>query len=292
MELSNNNNDHRPFTKDLLEQHSSDLSEMRAILEKEDNYSKEHYDDIWMLRFLLTHKKVKKASSVAIKTMNFRKEYKLNELGDVRNKLVDHMDHKSDRYFDIMKKALTFAKDSTAIMYAQPDQDRCLIQIICPDQLDMASQVVGMTHDEVLNLYIYANEMIYQVLDEVTRRTGRLTKLLRIIDASSFSMSTFNREWAKRDAAANKQLEDFYPQMLGKVIISNIGSWFTVIWRLLKPVCPKRMVEKLAFVQPHKYSSDAAFFLPFVSKDNLWKRYGGNSSDWPVTQPSHLWMEQ
>lgn len=284
-------NDDRPLVKDLLEQHASKLAELRAILEKEDSYSKEHYDNIWMLRFLLSHKKASKASAAAIRTMKFRQERKLNELGDIRNKLVDYMDHQSDRYFDITKKYLTFCTANTAFMYAQPDRDHGLVQIISPGQIDMERLVENMSLEEVLDAYLMLNEIAYQIIDEVTRRTGKLTKLLRILDFSGFALSSFNGEYLKRDAAASKQLEDFYPQLLGTVIIADLASWATTIWKVFKPFFPKRFVEKMALVQPLKNSKDVKYFLKYVSKENLWERYGGNNSDWPVAQPFHLWKK-
>lgn len=285
-------NSDRPLVKDLLEQHASELAELRAILEKEESYSAQHYDDLWMLRFLLSHKKVSKASAAAISTMKFRQERKLNDFGDIRHKLIDHMDHKSDRCFDINKKFLTFCKGNTAIMFAQPDPDRGLIQIISPGQVDMAGIVANMSRAEVLDDYLMTNEIIYQILDEVTRRTGKLTKLLRIMDATGFGFGSFNSEYVKRDAAANKSLEDFYPQMLGKVIISDLGSWATAIWRVFKPFFPKRFVEKMAFVTPGKNSRDAKEFLQYMTKEDLWERYGGQNNAWPIAQPVHLWKNQ
>ena len=73
----------RPLVKDLLEEHGTKIEEIRAIIEKEDSYCKS-YVDIWMLRFILSHKKVSKASIAAIKTMKFRQEKKLNELVYIR----------------------------------------------------------------------------------------------------------------------------------------------------------------------------------------------------------------
>lgn len=271
-------NDGRPLMQDLLQQHALKLAELRAILEKEDSYSKEHYDDIWMLRFLLTHKKIPKASTAAIHTMNFRQERKLNELGDIRHMLISYRE-----------KYMAFFKAETAIMYAQPDCDRGLVQIIFPAHYDMEKALKCLNHEETLDLCLMANETIYQILDEVTRRTGKLTKLLRIMDASDFEMTSFNREYAKRDSAVNKQLEDLYPQLLGTVVVANAASWVNKVWKLFKPLCPKRFTEKIAFVQPLKSATDVEYFLKYVSRNNLWERYGGESSDWPVAQPCHLW---
>lgn len=284
-------NDKRPLVKDLLDQHSSALAELRAILEKEDSYMKGQYDDIWMLRFLLTHKKVCKASVAAIRTMKFRREWNLNDLGDIRFKLLNHLDHQSDRHFEITKKHLAFCKADTAMMYAQPDRDRGLVQVISPGQIDMKSLAVGMSHEELMNYYVTMNETIYQVNDEVTRRTGKLTKLLRIMDCSGIISKSFSPAFSKQDAAITKHLQDFYPQMLGRIIVSDMPSIIGYIWRMLKPILPRRVVEKVTFTKPGK-ESDSKEYLDYISNDHLWARYGGSNGNWPIKPPSHLWENQ
>jgi len=281
--------DERPLVKDLLEKHANKIAELKAILEKEESYSAEHYDDLWVLRFLLSHKKVSKASKAAIHTMNFRQERKMNEMGDVRWRANDHTDPQSDRIFPCQRKYMEFCKTKDALMFTQPDPDRGVVQIIFPGKIDMTGVVDNMTADELLEGYLLGNEVVFQIVDEVTRRTGRLTKVLRIMDGSDFALSSFNSDYIKRDAAANKQLEDFYPQLLGTVVYANMPGWAHAIWRMFKPFFPKRFVEKVAVVQPLKYPKDTKYFLKYVSKDKLWEKYGGDNSTWPVEPMSHLW---
>jgi len=283
-----NENDERPLVKDLLKQYASKIAELRVIIENEDSYSKEHYDEIWMLRFLLSHRKVSKASRAAIHTMKFRQERKMNELGDIRNKIHDNMDPQSERYFDMNQKFMKFCKTNTAIMFTQPDRDRGLINIVCPKEIDFQGINVNMSRDEVSEAYLMSNEISYQVLDEVTRRTGKLTKLLKIVDITNFPLRSFNIEALKRDAAASKLMEDFYPQLVGTVVLVNSPSWVNGLWRMFKALFPKRFMEKLALVQPLKRPKDVKYFLKYVSKENLMKRYGGSNSNWPVSSPSHL----
>ena len=281
--------DDRPLIKDLLEHHAVEIDELRTIIEKEDTYSKDLYDEIWMLRYLLSHKKVSKASDAAIKTMRYRQEKKLNELGDIRNKIIDHRNREDGRTFDIQKKYLQFSRDSTGLMYAQPDLDRGVVEIVTPSKLDMLSIVKNMSLDDVLDMYILCNEIVYQILDDVTRRTGRLTKALKILDFTDFGLSGFHWQYARRDIAARRQIETLYPQLLGKVVLVNVGSWFATMWKVMKPILPKSSVEKISFVQPGKNANDVSHFLKYVSADNLWERYGGANKDWPVTPPVHLW---
>mmetsp|Transcript_17812 Transcript_17812/g.26350 ORF Transcript_17812/g.26350 Transcript_17812/m.26350 type:complete len:288 (+) Transcript_17812:138-1001(+) len=281
--------DNRPLVKDLLEKHASQLVELRNILEKEESYCKERYDDLWMLRFLLSHKKVSKASAAAISTMNFRKDRKINELGDIRHKMINHLEAEtSDRNFEIHRKHMKFCHSPLAIIYALPDPDRGLIQILTPKYMDQENFVKEISLEETVEVTLYGNEIIFQVLDDITRRTGKLTKLLRIMDMEGYALKDFNRALMKRDAAANKALEDHYPGSLGTCIVIDAPSWINAVWKVVKPLFPKKFVEKIAFADI-KNPKDVKYFLKYVTRDKLWERYGGNNPEWPPSPPSQFW---
>jgi len=282
--------DNRPLVKDLLEEHAPKLAKLRTILEKEESYSKEHYDDLWMLRFLLSHKKVSKASAAAISTMNYRKERKINELGDVRHKLSDHTAAEpSDREFEVVKKYMTCFRSNLASMFALPDPDRGIVNIATLALIDQKKCVKEMSLEETVEAYLLGNEMIFQINDEITRRTGKLTKVLRILDMTDFSLTDFDRQFAQRDGAANKSIEDYYPGLLGTCIIINPPTWLNAVWKVLKLLFPKKFLEKIAFVVPAKNPKDVDSFLPYISRDKLWEKYGGNNLEWPPSPPSQLW---
>eukprot|EP00588_Corethron_pennatum_P012161 CAMPEP_0194279760 /NCGR_PEP_ID=MMETSP0169-20130528/14111_1 /TAXON_ID=218684 /ORGANISM="Corethron pennatum, Strain L29A3" /LENGTH=287 /DNA_ID=CAMNT_0039024223 /DNA_START=28 /DNA_END=891 /DNA_ORIENTATION=- len=282
--------DNRPLVKDLLEKHASKLADLRTILEKEESYSKEHYDDLWMLRFLLSHKKVSKASEAAISTMNYRKERKINELGDVRHKLSDHTAAEpSDRCFEIGKKFLTCFHSNLASMYALPDPDRGIVTIATPALIDQKKCMKVMSFEETVEVYLLGNEIIFQINDEITRRTGKLTKVLRILDMTDFSLKDFDRQYAQRDGAANKSIEDYYPGLLGTCIIINPPTWLNAVFKVVKYLFPKRFLEKITFVTPAKNPKDADYFLQYITRDKLWEKYGGNNPEWPPPSPSQLW---
>mmetsp|Transcript_32296 Transcript_32296/g.49105 ORF Transcript_32296/g.49105 Transcript_32296/m.49105 type:complete len:291 (-) Transcript_32296:465-1337(-) len=282
--------DNRPLVKDLLEKHASQLVELRNILEKEESYSKDHYDNLWMLRFLLSHKKVSKASAAAISTMNFRKERKINELGDIRHKMIDHLEAEtSDRNFEIHRKHMKFCHSPLAIIYALPDPDRGLIQILTPKYMDQENFVKEISLEETVEVTLYGNEIIFQVLDDITRRTGKLTKLLRITDLTDYALKDVNLEYLKRHSAATKALEDHYPGLLGSSIVNNPPTWCNATWKVIKHLFPKRVQERVAFVSPNKNPKDAKCFLKYVVRENLWEKFGGNNPEWPPASPSQLW---
>lgn len=283
--------DNRLLVQDLLAEHTEKLAQLRNILEKEETYSKERYDDLWMLRFLLSHKlKVSKASAAAIRTMKFRQERKLNELGDVRHKLMDHLEeNKTDRNFDIHKKYMSNCHSPLAIIYAIPDPDRGIVQRIDPALIDTQKSVETMSFDETIDAYLLVNEIMYQILDDTTRRTGKLTQVLRIMELGDFTMKMLNLKYMKRDAAANKAIEDYYPCLLGKCINNNPPAAAVAAWKIIQPLFPKRFVQKLAFCAPTKHAADAQHFLEYIARENLWERYGGTNTEWPPKPATFLW---
>lgn len=73
--------DDRPSVADLIAEHRSYIDRVREQLQDENPlFSNEKHDELWILRFLMSHKNnVKAASKAAIHTLDFRNEHKLDE---------------------------------------------------------------------------------------------------------------------------------------------------------------------------------------------------------------------
>lgn len=283
--------DTRPLVSDLLKKHSEAVAEVRAALQDNPIYKAnvDRYDDIWILRFVLSHKKVKPATVAALKTIQFREERKVNELGDIRHKsLVSCKQHEEG--FDIINKYASYALQEDGIMHTFPCVDRGVVTYILPGHINMSQMTQEMTVDELLQCYLLGNEAIFQVMDEVTRRTGRLTKLLRVMDFVDMSLLGMDRAYIKMDAKASKILEDCYPQLLGTILITNAPGWLYGLWNALKFLFPKRMVEKLGFVAPLKNPKDLQRFQQYVSLEHLPERYGGKNKVWPLVCASEYFQ--
>ena len=270
--------DTRPLIGELLAEHSEEIRSVQNMLLTADEElyraNSSVYDDIWILRFILSHKKdVKAAGKAALKTMNFRKENKLNELGDTRHIL-----------FPVQELFGSFCEGRHSIE-SWPDENRGIIQYINLSAIDTSSVGSKMSHDDLVSLYMYVNESVYKTLDEVTRRTGRLTKCLRVIDFGKVQLRKLNLSYLKKDAAASKDIEDYYPQLLGMLLVVNSPSWLSMIWNTLRPLFPRRLVEKVDFfgsISDEKSRSKCLKrFTKYISEENLPHRYGGKEEKWP-----------
>ena len=136
----------------------------------------------------------------------------------------------------------------------------------------------------MVEFWVYGNECAFQVLEEVTRRTGRLTKQIKIFDLKNLSLRKMNRTWIMRDASCNKALEDYYPWTLGCIYLANSLSWLSTVWNAFHPFFPKRMVEKMNFLPPlsklKKSSNYLKSILGYGALEDLPERYGGLNKEW------------
>jgi len=286
--------DDRPFVKDLLKEHAEKIECVRQrILQSDDDktplWDPKRYDELWILRFLMSNKyKVKEASKAALKTMKFRHENKLNELGDTRHLIKNYGvqrkegDEKEEElpYYSVWNSVC----GENCITISQPDPNRGIMVYMDVGRIDIDRLMGIMTKEEMKEYRMHATEASYQVLDEVTRRTGRLTKITQILDESNVSLLKVNRKAIKQDADISKEFEDYYPQALSSIYIFNAPSWVNALWAVLRPIFPKRLAEKIDFVPAAQTLYKP--LLRHVSEANLPERFGGKNKKWPLPSVS------
>ena len=95
VDIAFDSQDDRPFIKDLLVEHSSGIATVRAALQQTRPsallYDPSRHDDIWILRFVLSHiTDVDAASRAFIETIKFCRKYKLDDT-DLPG-LIKHLD--------------------------------------------------------------------------------------------------------------------------------------------------------------------------------------------------------
>jgi len=301
---ASNSKDNRLLIADLLATHSEAIASVEKGIMANDigkelyikGGNPQCYDDIWILRFVLSHRgNVKSATKAAIKTMIFRKEKKLNAVGDLRHKITHYNgeDNNATSSSDVTTDFLPGGKlinsycEKDAIVNVLPDKNQNFWSFTQLSKVDLDRIVTETSEEELAEWYLYSNEAVYQILDETTRRTGMLTKCMKIIDMTNMQLLKLNRTYVKRDAAASKLNEDFYPQSLGTMYIFNSPGWLSGFWTLVKPFFPKRVVEKIVFLpslskmKKSKKSLESTI-LRHISEEHLPEKYGGMNKTWPL----------
>jgi len=268
--------DKRLPVKELITENRDKIDEVRDILREDPLYDPQKHDDLWILRFLLSHKKnVKKASKASKSTLLFRQQFNMDEKDIRRDPPGESCCNKStQRYFKYIKEG--------ACEFVSPDPKRGVLIFANISDFACNDLVKNLDESEWLPHFSYITEFSHQWLDFVTRTTGRLTKQIRIIDLGGISMSDINMESNRRDGKAMGVMEDCYPQLLQRIFICNSPTWIQVPWRICRPLMPRRVVEKLDFITPDTKVKEKKRLLEFISEENLPVRYGGENKIWPV----------
>lgn len=276
----------RPNIPNLLQQYAAEIQEVKILLQENELYQANltFYDDIWILRFLLSHNRnTISSANAALKTIQFREENKLNEIGDIRSKIptLDH-DLAKDMFPSVLK--LNKHMKPWGYIHFLPDENRSLISYFALNNINMKALSDDLGYDGIKEVYIILNESSYQILDSISRSTGKLTKLLKVVDFENVRLRDFSMSYLKNDAKVTKALEDYYPQMLGMLVVVNSPSWFRKVWNILKPFFPKRFVEKVKVLQSleNMNEKDLKALFSYVSYENYPKRLGGLNESWPL----------
>lgn len=246
--------------KDLLERHRELVDDVLAranayVESKKDvtlNKTAIEYplDEVQSLLFILSalKKKTKVAEIAAdnlIATLEFRKEH---------------------------RELMLEAKGSTVIKYYIPgeiggylgDQFVCITWFGQTDMNDLAKKH-GSLEAATLAGY-YTTEQWRLMLDKRTRETGRLCKLISVIDAQGLSLSkATNRTMLQAMGNVSKCNEMHNPQLLSKIIIVHAPYIFHVLLNICRPFVSKNTIDKIKMCGKKLGDKDASP-CPFVSR--------------------------
>jgi hypothetical protein len=74
------------------------------------------------------------------------------------------------------------------------------------------------------------------------------------------------------------EMEDCYPQLLETLFACYAPSFMRWIWTVIRPIMPKRIIDKIDIVTPHTNEKDLRRLLKHISMDDLPTDYGGKNT--------------
>jgi len=280
-----NEYDDRPSVKDLISRHRAKIDNLTQEIQNDPLFDPNKHDDLWMLRFVLSHKKKNNKLDSAIKsakyTLKFRKEHELDE-EDIRP-YMPNRDNEHPRA-GALKEYLKYSEDNGVTCFI-PDEKRGPVSFVKYTSVDQHKLAAQFPEEMWLSTFLYLNEWCHQWLDYVTRTTGRLTKNVRIIDLDGMTLQSVSRDHTKQYGKVMAIMEECYPQLLHGIYICKPPTWIHIPWRIARPFLPKRVIEKIDFVNPHRNDREKKTLLRFLSDENLPARFGGKNDRWPVAFP-------
>ena len=95
-----------------------------------------------------------------------------------------------------------------------------------------------------------------------TRRTGRLVKMITVIDMKDFRWSDFDQRFLNALGKAEKVGELCYPQLLGLAVVVNALAIMSMLWGLAERVLPAATREKVRFCASRDTEAETRGALP------------------------------
>ena len=92
----------------------------------------------------------------------------------------------------------------------------------------------------------------------------QISQLFSILDLTGFSMALWNKKTIRLLKQALKINSDYYPEIMGKMVIANAPAIFTGVWAIVKGWIDEKTRKKIVVVgNPTKILSE------FIDMDNL-----------------------
>ncbi|MES1909549.1 MAG: hypothetical protein MHM6MM_002267 [Cercozoa sp. M6MM] len=236
--------------EELRTMHADKLTELRDVVRRAFNEEEsekqasreggddvEHYlnDDVQLLRFLTGHDAdVEKAAKCVIETLNWRIE------NDVRQ--VEQLDMREQRDFpfhDLVSSYLPASLDAGRARNGAP------FSIELTGQCDLVGMLQDVPIEHFMQYHIYHMAFKGTLVQELSRETGRMVKLVKIMDLSGWSMKHVSKAAIDYLRHVLHTTQTAYPEMLHKCIIINAPMFFNVVWKLVAPMLNSRTQSRI-----------------------------------------------
>lgn len=226
---------------ELLRIHSHEIDQLKKGCKEELDAPSVNvpYDDIFLLRFVLSSSDHLDAMKSLKEAIVYRHENRA-WLSRVLEGRAGPTDELVDVDEELGFRGITLA-DTT-------DQGHSIAVIFLKD-INMGEVVKTLSTEELTQVFNYNKEIIFLLCDRETRKTGRLSKVINVVDAKDIKLSELKMGFLKTLGAASKIVERSYPQLLDMTVITNTPRWFRRSYSLIAAFFPARTVAKLKVIK-------------------------------------------
>jgi hypothetical protein len=121
--------------------------------------------------------------------------------------------------------------------------------------------------EKIATLGICGAEQLRLILDKESRETGRLCKMLTVLDLQGLSMSkSMNMTMIKAMGVVSKFNDVCNPQLLSRIVIFQPPFIFSSLLSIGKPFFSKATMEKMSVCGVKKISGKTVAECPFIAK--------------------------
>ena len=270
---------------DLLAQHAEKVAAVRAAMPSATaHYDPTQHDDLWCLRFLLSHKLAPpKAVAAMAAALELRHTMGLDEVAvHVRTLPCERWPA-----WAAFEECLPLF----AVYTHWPHPDGGLIHLCRAPEVDLRALAAKI--DKLEFFLKYALEWNFQILDDASRRCGRILKITRVFDCPGFSpRRQLSLAAVRKLTALSAQWESLYPQLLGVQLFCHVPKVLRgLLDHVIVPLFPARLTEKTRVIAPRERADDRAALLAWIGEGDVgaaWlPKYLGGTAE---LEASHDWV--
>jgi hypothetical protein len=148
------------------------------------------------------------------------------------------------------------------------------IYIELQSKIDLKKVFKVTSEERIIKYYIKEYERLLKYrFPACTKDAGRIIEQsLTIIDVDGLGLSILSGDVKKFLKLAADVAQNYYPEMLGQMVIINSGFFFSALWSIVKGFIDEKTSKKI-LVEKSKYKTK---LLELVDADNLPSFLGGN----------------
>ncbi|GIX63327.1 phosphatidylinositol/phosphatidylcholine transfer protein [Babesia caballi] len=243
------------------------LEEIRSLYSMHISGNKELFDDLFFVRFLRARKfDITKTSAMLNKYFSWRLEVNVdailrNDMSSIRDRVREFFPHG----------------------YHGVDRMGRPVYIERMGQGSCSKLLQHMSTDQLTRYYVQRYEYLTHVMmPAASIQYGKpVEQLLTIVDLRGFSLSQINSKLRSFLTAMSSVTQNYYPELLGKLLFINASALFSALWQVLSPLLDAKTLSKITVISSKTESR--ARVCELVDPDQLPMFLGG-------TRPDDSWM--
>ncbi|KAH9248490.1 hypothetical protein BASA81_013816 [Batrachochytrium salamandrivorans] len=215
--------------KELLAANAASIAQLRGENKEYDQVDiGVIYDDLFVLRFLLSAKgDIKMAGAKLKETLKWRVDNLVN-----LNLVVAKTFPQREIFYQHLQAGIVGWLGNDLLYSARTGLG------------NVAALVDRLSEEDLLQLFPYLNEPNFRLVDNRTREVGVICKVITVVDLHGFSMSRFSRKFPAIAGKSSHASNVYYPQLLRHTVFLNLPTVLRMIFSASTMLMHKDTVEK------------------------------------------------
>ncbi|ORM41563.1 Phosphatidylinositol/phosphatidylcholine transfer protein SFH2 [Babesia sp. Xinjiang] len=247
----------------LTEEQRVRLEEIRSLYSMHISGNQELFDDLFFVRFLRARKfDINKTSAMLNKYFSWRLEIKVDE---------------------ILRSDFSYIRDTVRQYFPHGfhgvDRLGRPIYIERMGQGSCTKLLQNLSTEQLTRYYVQRYEYLTHVMmPAASMKHGKpVEQLLTLVDLRGFSISQINTKLRAFLTAMSAVTQNYYPEMLGKLLFINASTFFSALWQILSPLLDAKTLSKISVISSKTESK--AIVNELVDADQLPMFLGGIRPD-------------